>query len=594
MKNIIVKAEHIFPILLILGLWLSSCTKQPQYGDSYIIQKDGLFGLIDSLGKEIVTPKYIYIEPIRKDGVALAVIDTIYTSVRDSSFLGIRNIPILNIKYGYITSKDKFLFPEPSYVKIRIEDYMDSIQAYSKFCQEASFYGGLAIAQDTTTFLYGYIGLDGDTIIPPKFREAHRFNDGRAAVQLDSKNGLKGSGKWGLIDPEGKNVCDFVFNHIETPVNGRAIASIMTINKEEGGVIEGEIGIDKNGNAFIDKTKATVIEASDDPIYSTTIFLVDDNGKVIKEDMGMTFQYSNFNKDGIAVAIPNRLAELFGRGYRFIKKDGEFLKPIDVTSITEEQAQKIIESKYFLNEMLPEDIEFADASRFTDGYAAVNLGRAWIFVDSQLIPRGNEEHPIYEDALPFSYGLAGVKLKGKYGYIDKEFNITIPCKYDSCAIAGRNLCRVYSGKRTQSGFSIVSYINKQNEIVWQNIDYQGDFFEKSEKKQNGIWKEGISYVYIGKDYTIVWILLTLFTIAGISYWAVIQTKRRNRNNAKSSAKNIETIFPIKESNEPDSSKLVLAKENVGTNTPDDISEDKNINDEEKKAIDERLNDILGF
>lgn len=588
------KTEHIFPILLILVLWLSSCTKQPQYRDSYIIQKDGLFGLIDSLGKEIVIPKYIYIEPIRKDGVALAVIDTIYTSVRDSSFLGIRNIPILNIKYGYITSKDKFLFPEPSYVKIRIEDYMDSIQTFSKFCQEASFYGGLAIAQDTTTFLYGYIGLDGDTIIPAKFREANRFNDGRAAAQLDSKNGLKGSGKWGLIDPEGKNVCDFVFNHIETPVNGRAIASIMTINKEEGGVIEGEIGIDKNGNAFIDKTKATVIEASDDPIYSTTIFLVDDNGKVIKEDMDMTFQYSNFNKDGIAVAIPNRLAELFGRGYRFIKKDGEFLKPIDVTNITEEQAQKIIESKYFLNEMLPEDIEFADASRFTDGYAAVNLGRAWIFVDSQLIPRGNEEHPIYEDALPFSYGLAGVKLKGKYGYIDKEFNITIPCKYDSCAIAGRNLCRVYSGKRTQSGFSIVSYINKQNEIVWQNIDYQGDFFEKSEKKQNGIWKEGISYVYIGKDYTIVWILLTLFTIAGISYWAVIQTKRRNRNNAKSSAKNIETTFPIKESNEPDSSKLILAKENVGTNPPDDISEDKNINEEEKKTIDERLNDILGF
>lgn len=588
------KTEHIFPILLILVLWLSSCTKQPQYRDSYIIQKDGLFGLIDSLGKEIVIPKYIYIEPIRKDGVALAVIDTIYTSVRDSSFLGIRNIPILNIKYGYITSKDKFLFPEPSYVKIRIEDYMDSIQTFSKFCQEASFYGGLAIAQDTTTFLYGYIGLDGDTIIPAKFREANRFNDGRAAAQLDSKNGLKGSGKWGLIDPKGKNVCDFVFNHIETPVNRRAIASIMTINKEEGGVIEGEIGIDKNGNAFIDKTKATVIEASDDPIYSTTIFLVDDNGKVIKEDMDMTFQYSNFNKDGIAVAIPNRLAELFGRGYRFIKKDGEFLKPIDVTNITEEQAQKIIESKYFLNEMLPEDIEFADASRFTDGYAAVNLGRAWIFVDSQLIPRGNEEHPIYEDALPFSYGLAGVKLKGKYGYIDKEFNITIPCKYDSCAIAGRNLCRVYSGKRTQSGFSIVSYINKQNEIVWQNIDYQGDFFEKSEKKQNGIWKEGISYVYIGKDYTIVWILLTLFTIAGISYWAVIQTKRRNRNNAKSSAKNIETTFPIKESNEPDSSKLILAKENVGTNPPDDISEDKNINEEEKKTIDERLNDILGF
>lgn len=339
MKNICKNISN--GTLLILTLFaLMACEREPAYVDSYVIEKGGLYGLIDSTGNEIVEPRFLSIEPIQKDGVALAIIDTIYTSVRDSSFLGIRDIPVLNIKYGYMTAEDKFLFPEPSYVKIKIEGYMDSIRAYSRFCQEASFYGRLAVVQDTTTLLYGYIGLYGDTIIPAKYRSASRFNEGRAAAQLDYKEGMNGSGKWGLIDPEGNNVCDFVYNQIETPVNKRAIASITTVNKQEDEVIEGEISLDENGNAYVDKSKAVVIEASDSPTFSTTIFLVDENGKIINENMNMMYQYSNFSKDGIAVAVPNRLAELFGAGFRFISKDGDFIETLDANDITEEQAKK--------------------------------------------------------------------------------------------------------------------------------------------------------------------------------------------------------------------------------------------------------------
>lgn len=104
----------------IIGVFISllalmACQKEPQYVDSYVISMDGNYGLIDSLGYEIVSPRFMFIEPIQKDGVALAIIDTIYTSVRDSSFLGNRNIPVLNIKYGYITNEDKFLFSQPFY-----------------------------------------------------------------------------------------------------------------------------------------------------------------------------------------------------------------------------------------------------------------------------------------------------------------------------------------------------------------------------------------------------------------------------------------------------------------------------------------------
>lgn len=594
MKKIIVKIANIFPILLIFVLWLSSCSKQPQYADSYVIQKDGLFGLIDSLGNEIISPKYLYIEPIQKDGVALAVIDTMYSMTPDSSLFGLRNIPVLNIKYGYVNKDEKFIFSKPSFVKIPIYGQFDSICAFPTFCDNFSFYGGLAIAQDTTTYRYGYIGLNGDTIIPAKYHQARVFNQGRAAVQLDYDGSSKQSGKWGLINPQDQPICDFVFSQLTTPFNGRAIAEIFSIEKQRKEIIEGEISKDTDGKIILDKSKSYTTEADGSPVFTNKIFLVDENGKVVKEGLNMMYQYSNFSKDGIAVAIPNKIGNYLGCGYRFINKDGEFIKPLEINDLTGEQIQEIMESKFFIDDILPVDIEFKDATRFSSGYAAVKIEDFWIFVDSQLLIRGNKETPIYEDALPFSYGLAGVKLNGKYGYIDKTFNISIPCKYDSCAIAGRNLCRVYSGERKQNGFSIVSYINKKNEVVWQNIDYEGNFFEKPKGKPNGVWKEGFPYVYIGKDYTIVWILLTLFIVTGISYWIVKRNKNKKRDMAKSYAKNIETASLIIESQKSDSSNQVLTRANADTNPPYDISVDKKIKKEEKRTIDERLNDILGF
>lgn len=584
-------------LFILILFTLIACERETAYVDSYVIEKGGVYGLIDSTGNEIVEPRFLSIEPIQKDGVALAIIDTIYTSVRDSSFLGIRNIPVLNIKYGYITADDKFLFPEPSYVKIKIEGYMDSIRAYSRFCNETSFYGGLAVAQDTTTLLYGYIGINGDTIIPAKYRSASRFNEGRAAVQIDYKEGMNGSGKWGLINPDGKNVCDFVFNQIETPVNKRAIASITTVNKQEGGAIEGEISVDENGKAYVDKSKATVIEASDSPEFSTTIFLVDENGKIINENMNMMYQYSNFSKDGIAVAIPKRIAELFGAGFRFISKDGEFIEGPDVNDITEEQAKKIVESNYFLGELLPKDIEFADATRFTEGYAAVNLGKAWVFIDKQLIPRGNEENPIYENALPFSHGLAGIRHNGKYGYINTEFNVVIPCKYDSCAIAGKNLCRVYSGQKTENGYSIISYIDRSGKVIWQNVNYEGNYWKNEVGKTKHDWRE-FRYTYIGKNYLPLFIIISIVVVIAI---ILILSKRHKKKSAldkeKRNSKN-NTIDTDEKMEETSDASLSEQKEMDDDNLPlkKDVIQN-GLNESSSMgvpSVDQRLDDILNL
>lgn len=467
-------------IIFIALFFLTSCRKDAKYSSSYVIVKDGSYGLIDSLGKEIVSPRFINIEPIQKDGFALAVIDTIYTSMLDSFVLESRKIPVLNIKYGYVNNEDKFLFPKPSIVKIPIRLSSDASQAYNWFCQNFSFYGGLAIAQDTTTLKYGYIDLNGDTVITAHYQNACIFNQGRAAVQLPYLEGTNESHKWGLINPNGENIGGFIFNKLETPFNGRAIANIVYV-----------------GNKELNKRS---------PIFFNTL-LVDQNAIIIKEKLDQRFQYVNFSKEGIAVAIPNKFGELCQTGYKFINRDGEFIKPLNVAGISKEQANAIIKRKHFLNVFFPSDVVFTDATRFTNGYAAVKLGDGWLFVDKYYVPRGNAEHPIFEDAMPFSHGLAGVKLNGKYGYIDSDFNIAIPCKYDSCAIAGKDLCKVYTGVKTENGYPIVSYVNRNNEIVWQNVNYESKLFEKNNIKHNGVWMDVIDYTYLGKDYSIIWLCL---------------------------------------------------------------------------------------
>lgn len=574
--------------VILTSLLFTSCQKRPSYTESYIIKKNGLYGLIDSTGKEIVAPRFLSITPIRKDGVALAIIDTIYTSFRDSSSIGIRNIPVLNIKYGYITSEDKFLFPQPSYSKIKIDGLIDTIQAYTWFYQQSSFYGGLAVVQDTTTFLYGYIGMNGDTIIPAKYRKANQFYEGRAAVQLDYNVDNNHRGKWGLINPQGENVCDFVFSDLETPFNGRAIARILLVEKTESDSVEigGEIIEDNNDNIYFEKSIS--------PRYTSKKCVVDENGNIINDNLSVMYTYSSFSKDKISVAIPNRIGELLGLGYRFINKDGEFISPLDINEITEQRAKEIIESKHFLNELLPYDIKFSNATWFEEGYAAVNLGKAWGYIDSMLIPRGNSKYPVFENALPFHHGLAGVKLNGKFGYINKDFDIVIPFKYDSCAIAGKNLCRVYGGKKSDTGYSIISYINRDGKVVWQNVD--GFYWKIDDENNYRGWRD-FEYDYIGKNYAPVLICICIFATIVIIFVLSKHYKKRlfhkkDDNTAKIRAK--ESISQTETFNATFQGNTIASEKSLQIESNKQNPQMQNMQKDSKPSIDDRLNNLLNL
>ena len=88
--------------------------------------------------------------------------------------------------------------------------------------------------------------------------------------------------------------------------------------------------------------------------------------------------------------------------------------------------------------------------------------------DKYFVPKhdGNNIYT-YEKAYSFAHGLAAVKKEGKWGFVNKKFEEVIPCQYDSCRYYFEGeLARVYT---KAENYTIESYINKQNQTVWQMI-----------------------------------------------------------------------------------------------------------------------------
>lgn len=453
------RIKSLFAIFFTLLLLLASCTQRNKYQDSYIIEVDGKKGLIDSIGNVIVEPRFVEITPITKNGYATAIIDTLITNRCDSTILGINTYDVIKVKYGYVNGFGKFLFQEPSFSEIKVPAESPNIDSLLQdFCVNHSFSNGLAVVENKT-FLYGYRNLEGDTIIPCIYFDAKIFSENRAVVKKAfSYDTIKhrvnlDSYKCGFIDNNGKEVSKFNFIFLNTLRRNRSIGVIgYTSYNDDGYEIEGELEKNANGSITIDKSKRRKIESDGSPELGYSIYLVDENGNIIKR-LDMRQSYSRFSDEDIAVAVPNRLGVFWGTGYGFINKNGNYLKPLAELSKTQ------LDSLFQLDLVrgaLAQDINILDATRFTNGFAAVKLGdETWVFVDKHLIVYGKEGEEVFQDAGPFSNGIAAVKRNGQWGYINDKFDFVIPCQYDSCCQAGRNLSKVY---QSQDNVKITSYI----------------------------------------------------------------------------------------------------------------------------------------
>lgn len=172
------------------------------------------FGLIDSNGKELVTPiaanKMHMLPRFSEEGIAMVETD------------------ISNI--GYMDTTGKMVVPFGVYEG-------GSLQG---FCE------GLAAVQNGSE-KWGYIDKNGKAVLPLIYNNAGNFSEGLAAVENNS-------GKWGYIDKNGKTVIPFKYDGADEFVGGYAWVSVHTSDETSG---QGKIlyGIvDKSGNEVVAPT----------------------------------------------------------------------------------------------------------------------------------------------------------------------------------------------------------------------------------------------------------------------------------------------------------------------------------------------------
>lgn len=407
-------------IITLLGIASSCETNSIRY---YRITENGKTGFIDSKGTVRIPPSYDHITDFYSD---LAVVATqVDTIVEKDTLFNLFDKKSLQVSYRYLNKKGKFINLPERTITITPQISSFSFPSIEDVLFKVRFQNNRAVFQGENK-KFGYIDKKGSVIISPEYKDVRPFVELYAAVSPDGKT-------WGYLKEDGSFFVKPQFDILSDFRCGRGAAMIQ----------QGKTQINERGEITI-------------PMYNE--FLIDESGRFIGEPRSGFKCYYTFSEDGIAVAESILVGLL---GYSFIDKSGEFL-PVE-EPFNEEDREYANSIKELKNEY-----SFKDVTRYTNGYAAVTFdGESWIFIDRYFVPvRKGNMILTYEGAGPFSSDMAAVKQNEKWGYINTQFDEVIPCQYDSCTAFIGELAKVYMKR---NNIMIESYIDKSNNIVWQQL-----------------------------------------------------------------------------------------------------------------------------
>ena len=477
--------QLIFVALAIL-LFASCYEKKNFDGYLYPIRENGLYGYIDSVGNRIIEPKFLWVSTFR-DGLALAVVDTIYREVLDSMAVEVGdrdsliNLFRMYVKYGYIDKRGKFAIkptfvtyvtmPEKGFI---VNDMTDCRSVLSRY----AFHSRRALFCDTITWKNGYINNKGEIVIEPRYYYSDSFSEGLAVVWdavaeplYTNKACLTPSKlRCAYLDTLGNPVTEFKYESLTKFRSGRGIGKYKKIKKEE---------INFEDTTFTYET------------YSTPQLLINKAGEEIKE-LNFNFDYYGFSNDGISVSSDGIfIRSIVGKenmSYYFIDNNGDFLKPLK--GLSDYQLDSLGKCDDIM-QVLPDDVSILAATYFNDGLAGISPDKKhWFVIDRYLLVHGYGEESVFEKFYVFNNGLAAVKKKGKWGYINRKIKEQIPCKYDSCGLAYPFLEEIFEYD-IQGNVTKVAYINRNDSLVWESkipkpVEIDNNYSNK-EKKNYGKW-----------------------------------------------------------------------------------------------------------
>ena len=90
---------------------------------------------------------------------------------------------------------------------------------------------------------------------------------------------------------------------------------------------------------------------------------------------------------------------------------------------------------------------------------------------------------VYQRAMPFSEGMAGVKIGGKWGFVNKNLDLVIPSKYDDVNSFSEGLARV-----SEDG-NWWGFVNKEGKLVIPAVYEHAQSFKNGlvAVQKNGSW-----------------------------------------------------------------------------------------------------------
>ena len=484
-------------LILLVIIAIISCNEKKRFdGYLYPIRENGLYGFIDSVGNKIIEPEFLWMSTFH-NGLAMAVVDTIYRVVPDSMAyeVGERDT-ILNVyrmyaKYGYIDRSGEFVI-EPkftSYVNMpNIGFVVKDMDNCSNALYRHSFRNKRAMFYDTTTWKNGYIDTKGDIVIKPKYYYSEPFSQGKAVVRdnVGERLYLK---EWcvtasklrcAYIDTIGNAITDFKFEKLST-FNGRCgIGSYKEVFKTSS---------DDNGS------------------FTEHNYIIDKEGNLGK-DLGFWDEFYGFSRDGISVTRQVMRLQVYDgmqESYSFIDEKGNYLKPLK--GLSDYQLDSLGRCDDIM-QVLPEDADIVDATYFSNGFAGISPdGEHWFVIDKHLLIHGYGKESIFDGFRAFNNGLAAVKKNGKWGFINRKIKEQIPCKYDSCGAVYPYLEEVFE-YNIQGDIKKKAYINRNDSLVWESPIYKSEKidnrYSKTDSKDWGKWtyeynpiKKYLIYLIIG-------------------------------------------------------------------------------------------------
>lgn len=304
---------------------------------------------------------------------------------------------------------------------------------------------------------WGYCDNNFNIKIPIRYDEALPFSEGLAGVRLGKS--------WGFINKNGQKVIEFKYQSVSNfknsnaVVNGNDLKLCLVINKK-GKVIR----------SYDPKDEMTAEEfdnlISNYNYYTKYVYIIQNGQNVISElNSGYLDSAGNFVEGKHVAELKFKKDEMFEDGLAPVEINGKW-------NFTDKSWQLLFHGKITYAEFLDESSKKENDDYFKES-GLDDLDDFWKdFFSSTTSPL---EQDGFDEVRNFSEGLAAVKIKDKWGFINTMGKVVIKCKYYDSSDSDFYLFRDGIAKVIDSSMNI-SFIDKTGKRYFE-------FFEDVLKRE---------------------------------------------------------------------------------------------------------------